>query len=324
MRAGLDGDAGGIVALVGRCWADYPGCVLDLQGSDRPLLGLASHVGAKNGAFWVAEADGAIVGIAAVHPRGEDAWEIAKLYVHPDRHGFGLADTLMDRAEAHAVAAGARRLVLWTDTRFLRAHRFYERRSFVRDGPVLVSPGTPSWIEFGYAKPVDGVAVLGPAAAASAVRRLAAVLVSCVDGGASVSFLPPLDPVVARDYMDGVARDVAGGQCVLLGGWVGGVLCGTVRVQFAPQPNQAHRADVEKMLVHPDGRRRGLAAQLMRHAETVALEAGRTLLVLDTLQGGAAERLYRRLGWTEVGAIPGYSVDGAGRPEATVVFYKAL
>jgi len=153
---------------------------------------------------------------------------------------------------------------------------------------------------------------------------LADILVACVDAGASVSFLAPLALDQARAYMRGVAQQVAAGQCVLLGAWSRGVLAGTVRVQIDTPQNQPHRADICKMLVHPDARRRGLAHRLMLAAETAAAAAGRSLLTLDTFTGGAGERLYRRLGWIEVGAIPGYSVDAAGRPESTTLFYKRI
>lgn len=324
LRPGRDGDAEGLIALTTRCWADHPGCVLDLEHEERKLFALASHFAERGGALWVAEDGGAVVGMAAAQPGDGGAWEVAKLYVHPDCHGSGLAHRLQDAAEAHAAAQGARRLTLWTDTRFTRAHRFYEKRSFVRSGPVRALGDLSRSLEFAYAKPLDGVQPLTAAGAASAERRLAEILVACVEGGASVSFLPPLSLDAARAFMRGVAQKVAAGQCVLLAGWAGGVLSGTVQVHFAQQQNQPHRAEIAKMLVHPDVRRHGLGQSLMLAAEAAAKEAGRTLLTLDTFTGGAGERLYRRLGWTEAGVIPGYSLDAAGRPEATTLFYKRL
>ncbi len=324
LRRGRDSDADGFIALIGRCWADYPGCVLELEHEEQELFALETYCAEKGGALWTAEDAGVVVGMAAVLPTGDGVWELKKLYVHPDRHGSGLAHRLLDAAEAHAMGAGAVRLVLWSDTRFTRAHRFYEKRSWVRDGPIRALDDLSHTLEFGYAKPLDGVAVLGAAAAASAERPLADILVACVDAGASVSFLAPLALDQARAYMRGVAQQVAAGQCVLLGAWSRGVLAGTVRVQIDTPQNQPHRADICKMLVHPDARRRGLAHRLMLAAETAAAAAGRSLLTLDTFTGGAGERLYRRLGWIEVGAIPGYSVDAAGRPESTTLFYKRI
>lgn len=156
IRPGWDSDADGFIALIQRCWADYPGCVLDLEHEERKLLALASYYGGRGGALWVAD-DGGVVGMVAVEPAGPAIWELCKLYVHPDCHGSGLADTLLDTAEAHAVAAGALRLVLWTDTRFLRAHRFYEERGWLRDGPIRALGDLSRSLEFGYAKPVDGL-----------------------------------------------------------------------------------------------------------------------------------------------------------------------
>lgn len=324
LRPGRDTDAEGLIALVARCWADYPGCVLDLEREERKLLALATHFAARGGALWVAEDGDAITGMAAVQPAEDDAWEIAKLYVHPDGHGAGLAHRLLDTAEAHAVTQGARRLTLWTDTRFIRAHRFYEKRSYVRSGPIRALDDLSRSLEFNYAKPLDGVLPLTAAGAASAERRLAEILVACVDGGASVSFLAPLPLDTARAYMRDVAQQVAAGRCILLAAWAGGVLSGTVRVQLDTPQNQPHRAEIAKMLVHPDARRCGLGQGLMLAAEAVATGAGRTLLTLDTFTGGAGERLYRRLDWIEAGVIPGYSVDAAGRAEATTLFYKRL
>lgn len=324
IRPGRDSDAAGLIALIGRCWADYPGCILDVEREEQKLLALATYYGDRGGALWVAEDGDAVVGMAAVKPASDDVWEIAKLYAHPDCHGTGLAHRLLDMMEAHAWAQGAKRLTLWTDTRFIRAHRFYEKRSWVRAGPVRAIGDLSGSIEFDYVKPLDGILQLNASAAASAERRLAEILVACVEGGASVSFLAPLPLDLARSTMREVAQQVATGRCILLAAWAGGVLFGTVRVQLDTPLNQPHRAEICKMLVHPEARRHGLGQALMLAAETAAIGAGRTLLTLDTLTGDAGERLYRRLGWTEVGAIPGYSVDAAGRPESATIFYKRL
>lgn len=324
IRPGRDSDAAGVIALISRCWADYPGCILDVEREEQKLLALATYYGERGGALWVAEDGDAIVGMAAAKPTSDEVWEVAKLYVHPDCHGAGLAHRLLDMMEAHAWARGAKSLTLWTDTRFIRAHQFYEKRSWVRAGPVRAIGDLSGSIEFDYVKPLDGVLQLNASAAASAERRLAEILVACVDGGASVSFLAPLSLDMARSTMREVAQQVAMGRCILLAAWAGGVLSGTVRVQLDTPQNQPHRAEICKMLVHPAARRHGLGQALMLAAEAAAIGAGRTLLTLDTFTGGAGELLYRRLGWTEVGAIPGYSVDAAGRPESATLFYKRL
>ena len=101
IRPGRDDDAEGFVALVGRCWADYPGCVLDLEHEERKLLALASYYAERDGALWVAEDGRAVVGMIAALPLEHGQWEIAKVYVHPDR----LAETL-DRRGLYGAFGG--------------------------------------------------------------------------------------------------------------------------------------------------------------------------------------------------------------------------
>ena len=156
--------------------------------------------------------------------------------------------------------------------------------------------------------------------------ELAAVLVDCVEGGASVSFMAPLAPEKAHAFWRGVADGVAAGQRILLVAedTATGEIAGTVQVLLGLPENQPHRAEIAKMLVRRSARRRGLGALLMRAADAAAREAGKTLLVLDTVTGGDAERLYARLGWTKAGVIPGYALMPDGRPCATTIFYKSL
>ena len=290
------------------------------------LRALASYYGAKGGRLWAAEVDGRLVGMIATCPLepsvGSGAWEICRVYVDPALHGAGLGHVLLDLAESHAIDAGATRLVLWTDTRFDRAHRFYEKRSYVRSGPVRVLHDISNSLEYAYAKPVDGIEVLDAAGAASAEPRLSAILIASVAEGAGVHFLPPLAPETARDFWREAARDVAMGRKVLLAGWVGGVLAGTVTLAFAAAQNQPHRADVEKLLVDPAARRRGLARRLMQGVEAEAHAAGRSLLLLETRAGDPAEALYRGMGWNEVGLIPGYALKPDGSHDDTFVFWK--
>lgn len=149
IRPGRDEDMDGYVALIGRCWADYPGCVLDVDAELPELRALASHYRAKGGALWVA---GDVAAMCAVRPSGGGVWELCKVYVHPDQHGTGLAHRMVETAEAHARAAGAGRMELWTDTRFERAHRFYEKRGYVRDGgPRALHDLSGSW-EWHYSR----------------------------------------------------------------------------------------------------------------------------------------------------------------------------
>ncbi len=168
------------------------------------------------------------------------------------------------------------------------------------------------------------IVVLDAAAARGAVPGLAEVLIHCVESGASVGFMAPLARERAEAFWTGVAEGVARGDRLLLAARLGGAVVGTVQVVFAGPENQPHRADIAKMLVHGRARRRGLGEALMRAAETAAGAAGRTLLVLDTVTGGDAERLYARLGWTRAGVIPDYALWPDGRLCDTTVFFRRL
>jgi GNAT superfamily N-acetyltransferase len=153
---------------------------------------------------------------------------------------------------------------------------------------------------------------------------LAAVLADCVEGGASVSYMAPFSHEQARAAFEGFAAEVEQGRRLLLAAFADGDLVGTVQVVFAWPPNQPHRAEIAKLLVRRSARRRGIAQLLMERAEAEAQAEGKTLLVLDTVTGDDAERLYARLGWTKVGVIPGYALYPDGRPCGTTVFWKSL
>ena len=153
---------------------------------------------------------------------------------------------------------------------------------------------------------------------------LAAVLQDCVAGGASVSYMAPFSHEQARAAFAAVAVEVEQDRRLLLAAFADGDLIGTVQVMLALPPNQPHRAEIAKLLVHRSARRRGVARLLMEHAEAEARAEGKTLLVLDTVTGDHAERLYERLGWTRVGVIPGYALYPDGRPCDTTVFWKRL
>jgi ribosomal protein S18 acetylase RimI-like enzyme len=153
---------------------------------------------------------------------------------------------------------------------------------------------------------------------------LARVLFDCVEGGASVSYMAPFTHADARAAFEGFAEEAEQGRRLIIAAFDVDELVGTVQVVYALPPNQPHRADIAKLLVHRKARRRGVAQQLMAQAEEEALAEGRTLLVLDTVTGDDAERLYERLGFTRVGVIPNYALYPDGRPCATTVFYKDL
>jgi GNAT superfamily N-acetyltransferase len=156
------------------------------------------------------------------------------------------------------------------------------------------------------------------------IAGLADVLVDCVEGGASVSFMLPLGHERARTFWQGLAEDVAQGHRLLFVAHDASGIVGTVQVILSQPENQPHRADIAKMLVHRRGRQRGVGAALMRVAEDGARAAGKTLLVLDTATGSGAERLYERLGWIRVGVIPDYALWPQGGLCATTVFYRRL
>jgi GNAT superfamily N-acetyltransferase len=156
------------------------------------------------------------------------------------------------------------------------------------------------------------------------IEGLARVLIDCVEGGASVSFMHPLTRDRAVAFWRRVAEGVASGERALLIAEDAEGLCGTVQLVLDQPENQPHRADLGKMLVHRRARRQGLGAALMRAAETTALECGKTLLVLDAVTDGDAARLYERLGWVRVGDIPGYALMPRGGLCSTTVFYRNL
>jgi len=156
------------------------------------------------------------------------------------------------------------------------------------------------------------------------VGALAEVLLDCVQGGASVSFMADLTREAAESFFEGVIQGVQRGDRILLAAFIDSKLVGTVQLHLATPPNQPHRADVAKLLVLRSARGQGIAARLMEHAEEAARVAGKSLLVLDTVTGGTAERLYERLGWTKAGVIPKYAMFPDGTWCDTTIFWKQL
>ncbi|MFD2368672.1 GNAT family N-acetyltransferase [Brevibacillus sp. GCM10020057] len=149
---------------------------------------------------------------------------------------------------------------------------------------------------------------------------LARLLVDVVGDGASIGFLPPLDPHMARVYWSTVL-----GDHVRL--WVAredGIVVGTIQLHLAVKQNARHRAEIAKLMVHPSRQRKGIGRALMQLAEEKARSERRTLLVLDTREGDPSNLLYRSLGYTEAGRIPYYAENGGGSFDATVIYYKIL
>jgi GNAT superfamily N-acetyltransferase len=156
------------------------------------------------------------------------------------------------------------------------------------------------------------------------VEGLADLLIDCVEGGASVSFMHPLTRERAFVFWHDVAKGVALGERALLVVEDEHGLCGTVQLVFDLPENQPHRAELVKMLVHRRARRRGLGTALMRAAEATARECGKTLLVLDAVTGGDGARLYERLGWVRAGDIPNYALFPQGGFCSTTFYYREL
>jgi GNAT superfamily N-acetyltransferase len=157
------------------------------------------------------------------------------------------------------------------------------------------------------------------------IQGLSDVLIDCVEGGASVSFMLPMSRAKAEAFWSGVSISLARSERLLLTAEEPeGTIIGTVQVVWAQPENQPHRADIAKMLVHRRARRRGIGVALLRAAEQCALDAGRTLLVLDTVTGSDAARLYAGQGWQRCGEIPQYALWPDGQPCSTTVFYKLL
>jgi len=173
----------------------------------------------------------------------------------------------------------------------------------------------------------DGITVrrLGADETSERLNELADVLIDCVEGGASVSFMWPLSLEKACGFWRRVADGVAAHERALLVAEDGeGRIVGTVQLLLALPENQPHRADIAKLLVHRRGRRRGVAQRLMEAVDRTARGEGRTVLVLDTVTGGDAERLYACVGWQRVGEVPHYALMPDGRPCGTTFFYKSL
>ena len=171
----------------------------------------------------------------------------------------------------------------------------------------------------------DEIAIRRAGTGPGTARALAGVLIDCTEGGASVGFMLPLGQDRAETYWASALESASrGDRIVLVAEQVDtGTVVGTVQVILTAPENQPHRGEISKMLVHRSVRRRGLGEALMRAAESAALEAGKTLLVLDTASADA-DRLYDRLGWQRVGAIPGYALWPQGGLVDSTIFYKQL
>lgn len=176
---------------------------------------------------------------------------------------------------------------------------------------------------------MNGAPVIHALTASAMTARLdefCDLLIDIVDGGASVGFMAPLPAERARQFWQGIIAGIERGERVLLAATDGpdGAVTGSVQLVLAQPDNQPHRGDVSKMLVHSSARKQGLGAALLAAIEAAAIEAGKTLLVLDTVPGTPADRLYTRAGWIPVGVIPGFALMPDGVPCDTRLFYREL
>jgi ribosomal protein S18 acetylase RimI-like enzyme len=161
-------------------------------------------------------------------------------------------------------------------------------------------------------------------AAPQTLAVLADILVATVAAGGSVHFMHPLDPSDARAFWDKAFAAAARGERVVLGAFAEGALVATVSVLLDSPPNQPHRAEIGKMMTHPEHRGRGAATMLLAEAERLALAHGRSLLNLDTAAEDGASRLYEKMGYTLAGEIPDYAFKPHGGLTGTKIYWKRI
>jgi GNAT superfamily N-acetyltransferase len=171
---------------------------------------------------------------------------------------------------------------------------------------------------------MSNIRILSAEQARAAIPDLCEVLADCVNGGASVGFMQPYEAADAEPYWQAVADSVSSGATLLFVAENEDGVVATVQLGMSQMPNQPHRGDVKKLLVHRSSRGGGLARRLMETAEREAAKLGKTLLVLDTATGSDAEAIYPRLGWERVGVIPDYAMWPQGGLCATTLFYKRI
>lgn len=171
---------------------------------------------------------------------------------------------------------------------------------------------------------MSAIHIFDEARTLASLAELSGLFAETVHGGASMGYMLPFPPEEAEVYWRGVAAAAGRGDVVLLVAEIDGRIAGAVQLGIAMPPNQPHRADIKKLMVHPLARGRGLSRLLMDAAETEAMARGRSLLVLDTATGEPAEKIYAHLGWKRAGVIPGYALFPDGRPCDTTFFYKTL
>jgi GNAT superfamily N-acetyltransferase len=168
------------------------------------------------------------------------------------------------------------------------------------------------------------IRALDPAADAALLPGLAAMMVEAVAGGASIGFMAGFSQAESLAWWQGRLAAAAQGEVLIVIALDDGGVAGTVSLVHAAMPNQQHRADIAKMMVAKRTRGRGIGAALLTAVEALAVAQGRTTLVLDTISGSAAARLYERAGWEKVGDIPAYALMPDGEMAPTTLYTKRL
>ena len=315
IRPAQDEDGTALVTLIGGCWKEYPGCDVPVEAEIPDIHELATSYAGKGGALWVAENGNGVTGMIGVRPHG-DGWEISKMYVAAGARGSGVAQDLLGLAEDFARRHPAPKAILWSDTRFLRAHRFYEKQGYVRTGAIRTLHDLAQSLEFHFEKPLgESTMLLNAAAAASAAKALAGVMVECVADGASLGFRAPLATDKAITLFESLGREVAEGRTRLIAGWIDGRLAGCAALRWDGRETEPHVAELARLIVASWARRRGLARRLISRLEETARQDGRRVIYLLVADDGAGPGLYHRLGYRQSGCIP----QGGGLPDGTTV-----
>ncbi len=150
--------------------------------------------------------------------------------------------------------------------------------------------------------------------------ELSELLIKVVEDGASIGFLPPISNLEAKKYWETILSP----EVFLLGAKLNNQIVGSVQVQLSTKPNGSHRAEIAKLMTHPDYRRNGIGRSLMQRAEEIAKQKNRSLLILDTREGDPSNKLYISLGYIQAGRIPNYAKSANGELSATIFYYKNI
>ncbi len=174
---------------------------------------------------------------------------------------------------------------------------------------------------------MSGIRIESLSASPNISEALGTMLIDVVANNGSVSFMHPLEPARAAEFWAGSLAAAARGERIVLGAFdadTGNELVATVTLLLDTPPNQPHRGEIAKMMTRPSHRGRGIARQLMREAERLAVQHGRTLLMLDTATVDGASKLYEALGFTFAGEIPDYALTPMGELTGTRLYWKRI